>query len=74
MSVVAGDAPEVLTPTRVTAGRPPAWPSGETVHRLGETTDTLLLRHLRTTTTEIPRRERRPLTGRKAGALTPRTR
>ena len=89
-SVVAGEAPEVLTPTRVMAGRPPAWPSGETVHRLGETTGTLLLRHLRTrptkdaprapmlgapsTTPEIPRRERRPLTGRKAGALTPRTR
>lgn len=100
--VVAGEDPEVLTPTRVMAGRPPARPCGETVHQLGETTDSLLLRHLRTrpakdaprpagplglnrparppvldapsTTTEIPRRERRPLPGRKAGASAPRTR
>ena len=100
-SVAAGEGPEVLTPTRVMASRPAACP-GETVDRLGATTDTLLLRHLLTrpvkdvpgptgrlglnrparpplpgalsTTTEIPRRERRPLTGRKAGASTPRTR
>jgi hypothetical protein len=100
-SAAAGEDPEVLTPTRVMAGRPAACP-GETVDRLGTTTDTLLLRHVLTrpvkdvpgptgrlglnrparppmpgapsTTTEIPRRERRPLTGRKAGASTPRTR
>jgi hypothetical protein len=91
----AGEGPEVLTPTRVMAGRPAAWASGETDHRLGETTGTLLLRHLAkdaprppgrpglsrpptldapSTIPEIPRRERRPLAGRKAGALTPRTR
>jgi hypothetical protein len=100
--VVAGEVPQVLTPTRVMSGRPVTCPSGETAHRLGETTDGLLLRHLRTrpakdapgpaaplglngparppmldapsTTTEIPRRERRLLPGRKAGASTPRTR
>jgi hypothetical protein len=92
---VAGEDLEVLTPTRVMAGRPAAWASGETDHRLGETTGTLLLRHLAkdaprppgrpglsrppvldapSTIPEIPRRERRPLTGRKAGVLTPRTR
>jgi hypothetical protein len=94
-SLAAGEDLEVLTPTRVMAGRPAAWASGETDHRLGETTGTLLLRHLAkdaprppgrpglsrpptldapSTIPEIPRRERRPLTGRKAGALTPRTR
>jgi hypothetical protein len=106
--VAAGEDPEVFTPTRVMAGRPPARSSGETVHHLGETTDGLLLRHLRTraakdalrpasppglnrparlsmtvrpavaavpsTITEIPRRERRLLPGRKAGDSTPRTR
>jgi hypothetical protein len=83
---VVGEDLEVLTPTRVVAGRPAAWVSGETDHRLGETTGTLLLRHLAkdaprppvldapSTIPEIPRRERRPLTGRKAGVLTPRTR
>jgi hypothetical protein len=93
--LAAGEDLEVLTPTRVMAGRPAAWASGETDHRLGETTGTLLLRHLAkdaprppgrpglsrpptldapSNIPEIPRRERRPLTGRKAGALTPRTR
>ncbi|GAB2872949.1 hypothetical protein GCM10027176_88100 [Actinoallomurus bryophytorum] len=47
-SVVAGEDPRVLMPTRVMSDRPATCPSGETAHRLGETTDSLLLRHLRT--------------------------
>lgn len=64
---------EVLLPTRVTRGRP----AEETVHRLGETTERLLLGQLRDrrpTVTDFARRERRLPPGHTAGALTSRTR
>jgi hypothetical protein len=63
-------APEVLVPTRVLPAR------REQTARLGETTDRLLLHHLRggPTTTDIPGREWRSLPGVQAGALTPRGR
>jgi hypothetical protein len=64
---------EVLLPARVTRGRP----TEETVHRLGETTERLLLGHLRDrrpTVTDFARRERRLPPGHTAGALTSRTR
>lgn len=85
--VEAAYGPEVLEPTRVTPGPPATCPPGETVHRLGETTDRLLRHHLRegrsrrpslpdapSGTTEIPGRERRSLPGVQARALTPRGR
>jgi hypothetical protein len=64
---------EILLPASVTCGRP----DEETVHRLGETTERLLLGHLRDrrpTVTDFARRERRLLPGQPAGALTSRTR
>jgi hypothetical protein len=64
---------EILLPARVTCGRP----AEETVHRLGETTERLLLGHLRDrrpTVTDFARRERRLPPGQPAGALTSRTR
>jgi hypothetical protein len=72
-----GSGEEVLSPTRVMSGRPA---TAADVARLGETTDRLLLRRLRDgrspspATRDTPRRERRPLPGPRAGALTPRAR
>jgi hypothetical protein len=73
----AAGSTEVLTPTRVVSGPPPM---ASDVARLGETTDRLLLRRLRDgrspspAITDTPRRERRPLPGPRAGALTSRAR
>lgn len=71
-----GDVPILWTPAA-------AYPAERDAPRLGETTEWLLLRHLRggppalaapSTTTEITRRERRALPGRTAGVPAPRGR
>lgn len=81
--------PPTLHPTRVLPGRPAACHAEPTVPHLGETTAGLLARHVvegrpagarraaldtPSAVPEIPRRERRPLPGRPAGALTSRVR
>ncbi|GLY76814.1 hypothetical protein [Actinoallomurus iriomotensis] len=81
--------PSTLHPTRVLPGRPAACHAEPIVPHLGETTARLLTWHVSegrpagagrpaldapSAVPEIPRRERRPLPGRRAGVLTPRVR